>query len=50
MGFFVTVGKGLIEGEVRQGQTAQRRMMVVTSVDSDRAVEDIDAVPAHSPA
>ena len=50
MRFLVAVGEGLVEREVRKGQTTERRLVVVARVDTDRAVEDVNAVASYSPA
>ena len=44
----LAVGVCLIEHEVGQGQARQRRLQVVTGVDANRAVEDVDAVMAQA--
>ena len=46
MGRRAAVGKSLVEREVRQRQAREGRVQVVSGVDPDRAVEDINAVTA----
>src|SRR5438309_7503778 len=50
MRLVATVGERLIEREVRERQTAQRRMLIVAGVETDGTVEDIDAVTSESAA
>ena len=44
VGFFAAVSEGLVEIEVRKSDTAQRRLMVVASVEADCTVRDVNAV------
>src|SRR6185436_2614540 len=48
MRFLVAVRKGLVEREVGQRKTAQRRLQVVAGIDADGAVRNVDAMSAHS--
>src|SRR5687768_3098144 len=50
MGLFAAVGEGLIKREVRQRKATQRGAVVIAGVDSDRTVEDVDAMPSYSTA
>ena len=48
MGRGAAIGESLIEREVRQGQARERRVQIVSRVDSDRAVENINAVTTQA--
>ena len=46
VGLFVAVREGLIETEIGQRETTQRRLMVVTGVETHGTVRDVNAVTA----
>lgn len=47
---FAAVGEGLKEVEVGERETAQRRLMVVTGIEADGAVRDVNSVTTKAPA
>src|SRR6185503_15607019 len=50
MNRIAAISESLIEREVGQRQARERRMQVVSAVNPDGAVKDIDAVPSQTPA